>query len=176
MEDLMMHRLLCLVLCCAATTSFAGHWQLKADVIEGMETGARRYEETFGDTWISAWGDDEVYLVSDDSRGFGQAKNAERNWMIHRLSGTNPLQLVGTTINTMDEYGLRNQPNGELGCGASAAQDGRAWKANGITCIDGVIYVAISKYDYPWRNKKLIDMRQTAADASIIKTIDHGLH
>lgn len=178
MEDHMRaHWHLRLVLCCAVTISFADHWQLNADVIEGMETGARRYEDTFGDTWISTWGDDdEVYVVSDDTRGFGQAQNATRNWMIHRLSGTNPLELVGTTINTMDEYGLRNQPASELGYGANAAQDGRAWKANGITCIDGVIYVAISKHDYPWRNKHLIDMRQTAADASIIKSVDHGLH
>src|SRR5262249_6381591 len=108
--------------------------------------------------------------------GFGQAKNASRNLMVHRLSGENPFQLTCTTINTMDDYGLRSQANSELGYGAAAAQDGRAWKANGITCIDGVIYVAVSKHDYPSRNKQLTDMRQTAADASIIKSVDHGLH
>jgi len=178
MEDHMRaHWHLRLVLCCAVTISFADHWQLNADVIEEWKLGHAVNEDTFGDTWISTWGDDdEVYVVSDDTRGFGQAQNATRNWMIHRLSGTNPLELVGTTINTMDEYGLRNQPTSELGYGANAAQDGRAWKANGITCIDGVIYVAISKHDYPWRNKHLIDMRQTAADASIIKSVDHGKH
>src|SRR2546422_6639655 len=171
------HWSLRLVICCSVIVNFVDLEQLDADVIGGMEAGARRYEETFGDTWISTWGDDdEIYVVSDDSRGFGRAQNTARNWMIHRLSGTNPLELAGTTINTMDEYGFRNQPNSELGYGASAAQDGRAWKANGITCIDGVIYVAVSKHDYPWRNKQLIDMKQTAADASIVKSVDHGLH
>jgi hypothetical protein len=151
--------------------------QLGADSIGGIEAGAYRYAETTGDTWIPTWADDkELYVVSDDCRGFGEAKNAARNWMIHRLSGENPLHLIGATINTMDDYGLRNQPNSELGYGTPAAQDGRAWKANGITCIDGVIYVAISKHDYPWRNKQLTDLRQTAADASIIKSVDHGLH
>ncbi len=44
-----------------------------------------------------------------------------------------------------------------------------------MTCIDGVLYVFISKHDYPWRNKSLTDNRQTAADASIIKSTDHGV-
>jgi hypothetical protein len=96
--------------------------------------------------------------------------------MVHRLSGSNPLELIGATVNTMDEYGVRNQPNSELGYGPSATLDGRAWKANGITCVDGILYIAVSKHDYPWRDKKLIDMRQTAAEASIIKSVDHGLH
>src|SRR5262249_15165580 len=136
-----------------------------ANSIGGIEAGVHRYTESFGDTWISAWADDnDLYVVSDDCRGFGQAKNASRNLMVHRLSGENPFQLTCTTINTMDDYGLRSQANSELGYGAAAAQDGRAWKANGITCIDGVIYVAVSKHDYPSRNKQLTDMRQTAAD------------
>jgi hypothetical protein len=94
--------------------------------------------------------------------------------MVHQLSGEDPDQLTGVTVNMMDEYGANTAPMSALGYGAAAANDPRAWKANGITCIEGVLYVFVSKHDYPWRNKSLTDHRQTAADASIINSLDHG--
>ena len=133
-----------------------------------------RYSESHGDTWISAWADDgELYVVSDDTHGFNHP-GPGRNLMVHRLSGHDPAHLVPLTVNTMDEYGTDTAPMSALQYGEAAAEDGRAWKANGITCIDGSLYVFVSKHDYPSRNKSLQDHRQTAADASIIRSTDHG--
>jgi hypothetical protein len=95
--------------------------------------------------------------------------------MVHRLSGDDPAHLVPMTVNTMDDYGANTAPMSALHHGGAAAQDGRAWKANGITCVDDALYIFVSKHDYPWRNKSLKDNRQTAADASIIRSTDHGL-
>ncbi|HEY2471518.1 MAG TPA: hypothetical protein VGI45_27260 [Terracidiphilus sp.] len=134
-----------------------------------------RYAQSQGDTWITAWADDgNIYSVSDDTSGF-ELKGPSRNLMVHRLSGDNPRHLQAVTVNRMDEYGKETEPMSALGYGPSAARDGRAWKADGITAIDGALYVFVSKHDYPWRNRNLKDNRQTAADSSIIKSTDHGL-
>jgi hypothetical protein len=134
-----------------------------------------RYAQSQGDTWITAWADDgNLYSVSDDTHGF-HPNGPGRNLMVHRLSGNNPRHLQAVTVNTMNEYGKETAPMSSLGYGPIAAKDGRTWKADGITAIDGALYVFVSEHDYPWRNKSLKDNRQTAADSSIIKSTDHGL-
>ena len=122
------------------------------------------YLDSRGDTWDATWADDDaIYSSSDDSRGFRARVNS--NLMVNKLEGQDPNNLKGTTINTMDEYGKA----GDLWI------DGNCWKANGMSCIDGVLYLFVSRHDYngestldPWR-------RQDTRNASLIKSSDHGI-
>jgi hypothetical protein len=52
---------------------------------------------------------------------------------------------------------------------------GYNWKGSGLTCIDGVLYLIVGRHNY-WHCKNPVDkrFRQTAANASIIKSLDHG--
>jgi hypothetical protein len=87
---------------------------------------------SFGDTWDASWADDgNIYIQSDDSKGFGDQPG--RNLQFHVLRGEGPDGLVGQTVNTMDEYGPM----------ASRGPDGKMWKACGNTCIDGMTWTPL---------------------------------
>jgi len=91
-----------------------------------------------GDTWIAAWADDDtLYVTSDDTSGFDNAcgKSAS-NLAVNRVSGSMPPQLRGETVNCMKEYGLGSETKRE---------DGGMWKACGITCVDGILYMGVSR-------------------------------
>lgn len=124
--------------------------------VNHVRVGAfHRYAQSNGDACITAWTNDgDLCSVPDDTRGF-DLKGPARNLMVHRLSGDNPSHLRAVTVNAMDEYGKNTAPMSSLGYGPAAAEDGRAWKADGIISIDGVLYIFVSKHDYPWRNKSL---------------------
>jgi hypothetical protein len=112
-----------------------------------------------GDVWSTTWGGDgALYSVSDDTTGFDQACNS--NLAIHRLEGKTPQRLTGTTVNAMSEFGA----NAQLGV------DRASWKANGMTCIDGVLYLSVSRHHYMNANFPI----QQTWDASILKSEDYG--
>lgn len=127
------------------------------------------YGDSFGDVWSTTWADDNyLYSVSDDTNGF---KNAcDSNLAINRISGEMPPDLEGTTINPMSDYGKM------VGI---APLDGGNWKAGGLTCVEGVLYLAVCRNLYGGR-AYVRDPRgpdywiQEAWDASIIKSVDHG--
>jgi hypothetical protein len=115
-----------------------------------------------GDTWVAALADDgNLYSPSDDTNGFHSAGNA--NIAFNRIEGTDPLKLGGTTVNTMADYGK----------GSEEGEDGCTWKSSGCSSIGGVIYWVVARHKY---GEKSGDphMRQTAANASIIKSSDFG--
>lgn len=137
-------------------------------IIQGAEVGAwHRYQETKGDTWIGTWADDDaIYSVADDTRwpSFTSQDNAT-NLALYKLSGNDPHHLAVEAVNPMYEYGYccERWPNG---C---------AWKATGIICVDGVLYMGVGFHDYPWaHDPQPADRRQLAHSASIIKSTDHG--
>ena len=126
------------------------------DALEGF-----RYDNSFGDTWINAWaGDGNIYSVADDTSGFDNA--CDSNLAFNRLEGDDPYNLKCTTINPMNEYGMAGELWG----------DGCCWKADGMTCVDGVMYVGVSRHRY---GTKDFGNHQTAENASIIKSTDYGL-
>lgn len=130
----------------------------KVDVIIGEPT---IISESGGDTWETAWADNgDLYVTSDDTSGFD--RKVRVNLAYHQLSG-NVDNLKGETINAMQEYGGFC----ELG------PDNCCWKACGHTCVDGVMYVWVSRHDYG-QNSADATKRQTAAHASLIKSTDHG--
>jgi len=114
-----------------------------------------------GDTWEAAWADDgDLYVTSDDTTGFDNKVHS--NLAYHRLSG-DAVSLKGETVNGMQEYGGFC----ELG------PDHCCWKACGNTCVDGTLYAWVSRHDYGQRSGDPTK-RQTASNASLIKSTDHG--
>lgn len=119
-----------------------------------------RVSGSHGDVWSPAWAhDDNLYVVSDDTKGFDQACNS--NLAVHRLTGTHSAGLRGETINAMSDYGAL----AELG------QDRASWKANGLTAVDGRLYLSVSRHAYFAPARYPV---QEATDASIVRSDDLG--
>jgi hypothetical protein len=130
-----------------------------AQIIDGKTGKPTMYSNTFGDSWVGTWADDDaVYVYADDTWN----GNKSSNLAVYRLVGDDPLNLTVQPVNSMDEYGHA----GELGL------DKCSWKASGITCVDGVLYIAVSRWD---SKPSPVDMRQAAQNSSIIKSTDHGI-
>jgi hypothetical protein len=118
------------------------------------------YKDSDGDVWTTTWADDDnLYTVADDTWGWRKA--CKSNLAVHKLTGNDPARLDGVTINAMTEYGSS----------AEVGKDGCNWKANGMTCVDGVLYLAVSRHRY---GKNAPGRNQTAQNASIIESSDHG--
>jgi hypothetical protein len=119
-----------------------------------------RYPKSHGDLWTATWADDgAVYAAADDARGFEDSCNS--NLSIHRMVGEMPPSLQAETVNPMSEYGT---------IGERLAIDNGMWKACGLACVEGVLYLSVSRHTYPWDAFAI----QRAWDASIVKSVDHG--
>ena len=136
---------------------------LSSQPITGVKVGLPvKLEDNQGDTWIAAWAaDDNLYSPSDDCSGFRKACNS--NVAFNRIEGSDPLHLTGTTINPILEYGVASQ----------AGPDGCNWKSTGCMWIDGALYLCVSRHLYG-DDSGDIKKRQTAENASIIKSTDLG--
>jgi hypothetical protein len=132
---------------------------------------AVRLPNCSGDTWTATWADDDnLYSTSDDTSGFNKACNS--NLAVNQISGDTPPELRGLTINCMAEFGTGS---------ATLAEDGGMWKACGLTCVDGILYMSVSRqltcptepYGV-WQGRSSPFWIQETWDASIIKSTDHG--
>jgi hypothetical protein len=123
-----------------------------------------------GDLWTATWADDgDLYVASDDTSAFDAACSS--NLAISRVMGVPP-HLRGVTINCMKEYG---------GGSETRREDGGMWKACGLTCVDGVLYLSVSRQltcptepNGKWEGRWSPFWIQETWDASIIKSADHG--
>jgi hypothetical protein len=120
-----------------------------------------KWDESNGDTWDPFWDDGNLYAFNCDGRGFGIE---HRNLALNRLTGNACDELVGSPVNSMDEYGRSGE----------RLADGANWKACGQECIDGVFYCFVSRNTYGSQSGDPL-MRQTAVNASLIKSTDRGL-
>lgn len=122
-----------------------------------------KWDESNGDTWDPFWADDNrLYSFNCDGRGFG---TQQRNLAFHVLEGDRGMaSLSGRLVNRMDEYGKANQKEA----------DGATWKVLGQECIDAVFYAFVSRHAYGKDSGDPL-LRQTAVNASLIKSADHGL-
>lgn len=121
-----------------------------------------------GDTWSPAWTDrDELISSTDDSlghivpneNGMHEKHEINSNLAIYRITGNPASANYGLTlVNPMSDYGSRGEHAGLA-----------SWKANGMTCVDGTLYLSVSQHRY-WRS----DLIQTTYDASIVKSEDYG--
>ncbi len=120
------------------------------------------YGDVIGDSWTPTWADDDnLYCSADDTLG-SKGTPINSNLAVYRITGQPP-DIRVEVVNPMPQFGKYTQVDPE---------DGACWKASGITCVAGVLYLAASRNRY---------MNQTGAfniqqvwDASIIKSTDHG--
>jgi hypothetical protein len=132
---------------------------------------ASRLPNSGGDLWTATWADDDnLYSASDDTSGFGGACNS--NLAVNRITGSAPPDLHGVTVNCMKEYG---------GGSETQKEDGGMWKACGLTCVDGVLYLSVSRQltcptepNGTWEGRSSPFPIQETWDASIVKSTDHG--
>jgi hypothetical protein len=124
-----------------------------------------------GDLWSTTWADDDnLYAASDDTSGFKNVCSS--NLAINRISGSGPPDLQGFTINCMAAYGRASETRKE---------DGGMWKACGLTCVDGILYLSVSRQltcaTEPrgvWQGRFSPFWIQETWDSSIVKSTDHG--
>ena len=122
----------------------------------------QKWDDSNGDTADPFWADDDnLYHFICDGRGFG---TQSRNFCLNKLMGSDLLNLKGSLVNPMDEYGK----NGAM------EKDSSNWKVTGQECIDGVFYTFVVCNFYGNKSKDPL-MRQTSLNASLIKSTDHGL-
>jgi hypothetical protein len=120
-----------------------------------------KWDDSNGDTWDPFWADDgALYAFNCDGRGFGPDP---MNLAFNKLSGEAGVELVGSQVNSMSEYGKSGQKE----------PDNATWKACGQECIDGVFYAFVSRNTYGSDSHDRLT-RQTAINASLIKSTDRG--
>ncbi len=120
-----------------------------------------KWDGSNGDTWDPFWADDgSLYAFNCDGRGFG---TRSMNLALNKLSGEAPDALIGSQVNPMSEYGK----------GSQKGPDNATWKACGQECIDGVFYAFVSRNTYGSDSHDPLT-RQTAVNASLIKSTDRG--
>ncbi len=121
-----------------------------------------------GDLWTTTWGDDDkLYSVTDDTTGFDNA--CKSNLAVNLIDGGPPPNLLGSTVNPMKEFGGFTE----------LREDGASWKASGLICLGGVLYLAVSRHRYDGVGDTSGDADrhfwiQETWDASIVKSTDHG--
>lgn len=123
---------------------------------------AIRYPNCTGDVWTTTWADDDnLYSATDDTTGFNHACNS--NLALQKIMGGPPPQVHGVTVNPMSAFGKI----------ASLKEDGACWKASGLTCVDGLLYLSVSRHKYASEQGYSYWIQETW-DSSIIKSADHG--
>jgi hypothetical protein len=121
-----------------------------------------KWDQSNGDTWDPFWADDgNLYAFNCDGRGFGAQP---RNLAFNQLQGDSLRGLTGRIVNSMDEYGTAGKKEA----------DNATWKACGQECIDSIFYAFVSRNVYGSDSKDPL-LRQTAFNASLIKSTDKGL-
>src|ERR1035437_3776674 len=129
----------------------------------GRET---TYIKSIGDTWYATWADDgDLYVTSDDTTGWsGNCKTSKDRpevfVAVSRIHGDDPSKLEGETVNCMDAYDVSPDLRPE-----------HSWKTTGIISVGGVLYLTVEQDIY---GDSANGGRETAHDATIIKSLDHG--
>ena len=112
-----------------------------------------------GDTWSCTWAeDDHLYASGDDNTGVKRSNNS--NLAFFRVDGMAPDHQL-KVINPMSAYGKMCEYDGA-----------DTWKANGLICIDNVLYMSVSQHSGA---EDYADLVQRSYDSSIIKSTDHGV-
>lgn len=119
-----------------------------------------------GDTWVTALSvGDTIYSPSNDTKGFYKfTQPISSNIAFNKITVYEKYPFAsGITINQMVDYSKENQYE----------VDGCTWKSSGCYAVDSVIYWVIARHKYG-DNSGDPKKRQTASNASIIKSYDLG--
>jgi hypothetical protein len=138
-----------------------------------------------GDTWNLAWSrEGDLYTPVNDGAGFHDFDTGWPTGARHVLMSKIPPDfcgfpyIYGKNTSMMDEFSVFAQKQSTTGealpPNLARGPDGCTWKASGCKMIDGVLYLVIARHRYgqDCHNDPL--KRQTAENASIIKSTDEG--
>ncbi|HSZ58159.1 MAG TPA: DUF4185 domain-containing protein [Tepidisphaeraceae bacterium] len=115
-----------------------------------------------GDEWAPTWADDgNLYTGNDDGSSFGGIKPA--SVAFGKLVGDDPNNEKGVTISDLGDYG--REP---------ARPDRANWKTMNSYCVDGVLYMFVTRCLYPERSGDA-NHRHIFKNSSIIKSTDKGV-
>jgi hypothetical protein len=96
------------------------------------------------------------------------------NIAFNRLEGRDPANLQGVTVNHMADFSQQDHiKDGGARYWGLIGADGRTWKSSGCASIDGILYWVVARHNYG----EISDDpqgRQTAANATILKSTDFG--
>lgn len=120
---------------------------------------------------------------ADERRFFEQLSPTQRRafWQeyrpiaFNRLEGDTPEQLRGAAVNPMTGYGFfpSEQLAAVVESGMPQNDLGTTWKSSGCTFVDGSFYWTVARHTYP-HDTNVAGLRQSARDASIIRSDDYG--
>ena len=114
-----------------------------------------------GDEWAPTWADDgNLYTGNDDGSSFGGIQG--RSVAFGKLVGDDPFNLHGITVSDMAGYGQ-----------TAMGPDQANWKTMNSYCVDGVLYMFVTRCQYPEQSGDP-HHRHIFKNSSIIKSVDKG--
>jgi hypothetical protein len=118
-------------------------------------------KNSVGDEWAPTWADDDnLYSGNDDGSSFGGIPS--RSVAFGKLVGDDPYHLVGQTVSDKGDYGKD-----------SGRPDKANWKTMNSYCVDGVLYMFITRCLYPEQSGDA-NHRHIFKNSSVIKSTDKG--
>ncbi len=114
-----------------------------------------------GDEWAPTWADDDaLYSGNDDGSSFGEIP--DRSVAFGKVLGDDPAKFHGVSISDMAGYGT-----------TGLASDHANWKTMNSYCVDGVLYMVVTRCLYP-EEAHDAHHRHIFKDSSVIKSTDKG--
>jgi Domain of unknown function (DUF4185) len=114
-----------------------------------------------GDEWAPTWADDgNLYTGNDDGTSFGGMP--ERCVAFGKITGDDPRSLSGASVSDMGDFGKNTH-----------SADGANWKTMNSYCVDGVLYMFVTRCLYPEQSGDP-NHRHIFKNSSIIKSTDKG--
>ena len=139
-----------------------------------------------GDTWNMAWSrEGDLYTPVNDGGGFYNFDTGVYEGNRHVLMAKIPPDycgvpyVYGRNVNMMDEYDIPAKLSGNFHDDVALDRvrrgpDGCTWKTSGCKMIDGTLYLVAARHRYGQECPDDPLKRQTAENASIIKSADQG--
>jgi len=125
-----------------------------------------------GDEWAPTWADDgNLYTGNDDGSSFGGI--GVRSVAFGKLVGDDPNNLNGATVSDLGEHG--SEP---------ARPDKGNWKTMNSYCVDGVLYMFVTRCLYPEQSamrttgmsSKLEHHQSTDKERNVDESVGRELH
>ena len=121
----------------------------------------RQITNSVGDEWAPTWAEDgNLYTGNDDGSSFGGIDG--RSIAFGKVIGDDPAGFRGVSISDMAGYGE-----------GSLSDDHGNWKTMNSYCVDGVLYMFVTRCLYPEQSGDP-HHRHIFKNSSIIKSTDHG--
>ena len=137
-----------------------------------------------GDTWNMAWSrEGDLYSPVNDGCGFYDHETGivypARHVMMAKIPADYVAQpyIYGKNVSYMDDFSVFGMTNAGTNMDPSQLKrgpDGCTWKSSGCKMIDGTLYLVVARHRYGQDCPDDPLKRQSAENASIIKSADQG--